>query len=384
MRESRGKLTNRIFIVAAHIHSIATLVPPLRYPQEQIRDFMLEALPSDDRTRRLLRRMYSQSDIGFRHSVLGDLAGPVAEPFFTRDAAGRWQTPTTGQRNARFAREAPALFVSVAREALAQSGFVPTEVTHVITVSCTGFFNPGPDFHVVRSLGLAESTRRVNIGFMGCYALFPALAAAEAFTLADPCAVVLVVCVELCSLHIQLKAEHDAMLGGCLFGDGAGALVVSARAPQPGHTALAIRALGSALLPDSAAAMAWTIGDDGFDIALSSYVPDLIAAHIQPAVAGWLGSQSLSPAMVTRWAVHPGGRAILDKTVTALALPPDAVQVSRDVLREVGNLSSATLCFVLARLWPTSSVPAGATLCSLAFGPGLTLEMGLFTPVGCP
>ena len=342
---------------------------------------MLEALPGDERARRLLRRMYSQSAIGFRHSVLGDLAGPVAEPFFTRDAAGHWHTPTTGQRNARYAREAPALFVNVARAALTQSGFVPAEVTHVITGSCTGFFNPGPDFHVVRGLGLAENTRRVNIGFMGCYALFPALAAAEAFCRADPRAVVLVVCVELCSLHIQLKAEHDAMLGGCLFGDGAGALVMSAREPRAGHTALAIRSLGSVLLPDSAAAMAWSIGDDGFDIALSSYVPDLIAAHIQPAVAGWLASQSLTTAAVTRWAVHPGGRAILDKTAAALALPPDAVQVSRDALHEVGNLSSATLCFVLERLLRAGPAQSDATICALAFGPGLTLEMALFSPV---
>lgn len=366
--------------MAAHIHSIATALPPLRYSQERIRDFMLEAVPGDERAHRLLRRMYSQSGIGFRHSVLGDLAGEVAEPFFTRNGDNSWHTPSTGQRNARFAREAPALFVGVARDALARSGFAPSEVTHVVTVSCTGFFNPGPDFHIVRGLGLSEWTQRVHVGFMGCYALFPALKVAEAFCRADERAVVLVVCVELCSLHIQLKAEHDAMLGGCLFGDGAGGMVLSAQPPHNARQrALTIRSLGGVLLPDSAAAMAWTIGDDGFDIALSSYVPDLIHAHIRPTLDGWLRAQSLSLAGVAHWAVHPGGRAILDKAATALALPPDALEVSRGVLRDVGNLSSATLCFVLERMLRAAPAQAGGNICALAFGPGLTVEMGLFT-----
>ena len=324
--------------------------------------------------------MYSQSDIAFRHSVLGDLAGPVTEPFFTRNGDGVWRTPSTGQRNARFTREAPALFVAVARDALARSGFAPSEVTHVVTVSCTGFFNPGPDFHIVRGLGLSERTQRVHIGFMGCYALFPALKVAEAFCRADEHAVVLVVCVELCSLHIQLKAEHDAMLGGCLFGDGAGGMVLSAQAPRgTGQRTVTIRSLGGVLLPDSAAAMAWTIGDDGFDIALSSYVPDLIQAHIRPTIDGWLQAQSLSLADVTYWAIHPGGRAILDKTATALELLPDALAVSRSVLRDVGNLSSATLCFVLERMLHAVPVPGGGNICAIAFGPGLTVEMGWFS-----
>jgi predicted naringenin-chalcone synthase len=344
---------------------------------------MLEAVPGDERSRRLLRRMYAQSDIGFRHSVLGDLDGAVAEPFFTRSADGGWRTPSTGQRNARFTRAAPALFVDVARDALARSGWAPADVTHVVTVSCTGFFNPGPDFHVVRGLGLSGKTQRVHVGFMGCYALFPALKVAEAFCRADARAVVLVACVELCSLHIQLKAEHDAMLGGCLFGDGAGAMVVSARPPRDDRAALTIQSLGSVLLPDSAGAMAWSIGDDGFDIALSSYVPDLIQAHIRPAVEEWLAAQALSLPAVARWAIHPGGRAILDKTATALGLASDALAVSREVLREVGNLSSATLCFVLERMLHEAPAPAGETICALAFGPGLTVEMGLFERCVC-
>lgn len=341
---------------------------------------MLEVVPGDERSRRLLRRLYTQADISSRHSVLGDLAGPVDEPFFTRDGDGVWHTPSTGQRNARFAREAPALFVTVAREALARSGFLPAEVTHVVTVSCTGFFNPGPDFHVVRGLGLSERTQRIHIGFMGCYALLPALKVAEAFCRADERAVVLVVCVELCSLHIQLKATHDAMLGGCLFGDGAGGMVLSSQAPRAsGQRTMTIHALGGVLLPDSAAAMAWTIGDDGFDIALSSYVPDLIQAHIRPSIDDWLRAQSLSLADVAHWAIHPGGRAILDKTATALALPEDALAVSRGVLREVGNLSSATLCFVLKRMLQGLPAHDNGLICALAFGPGLTVEMGLFS-----
>ncbi|TAN37436.1 MAG: type III polyketide synthase [Verrucomicrobia bacterium] len=368
--------------MSAHIHSIATAVPPLRYRQEQIRDFMLQAVPGDERMRRVLRRMYAQSGIAFRHSVLGDLKGAVAEPFFVQTLDLQWHTPTTAQRNARFTREAPPLFVDIARRALAQSDFAPSEVTHVVTASCTGFFNPGPDFHIVRALGLPETTHRVHVGFMGCYAMFPALKVAEAFCRADANAVVLVVCVELCSLHIQLKPTGDSLLAGCLFADGGGGAVVSAKSPRIKTPTLAIQTLETTLLPDSAAAMAWTIGDDGFDIVLSSYVPDIIRAHIQPAVERVLAKQSLTLCNVSRWAVHPGGRAILDKVATALALPADACDVSREVLRDYGNMSGATLFFVLERILHGNAQPSGATLCALAFGPGLTLEMGLFTRNG--
>jgi len=364
--------------MSVHIHSIATAVPPLRYRQEQIRDFMLQAVPGDERMRRVVRRMYAQSGIAFRHTVVGDLAGPVTNPFFVQTADAGWRTPSTAQRNARFTREAPPLFTDLAQDALTRSGFAPGAVTHVVTASCTGFFNPGPDFHIVRALGLPEHTHRIHVGFMGCYALFPALKVAEAFCRADANAVVLVVCVELCSLHIQLKPSGDTLLAGCLFADGGGGAVVSALPPCHANPTLAICALGTQLLPDSAAAMAWTIGDDGFDIVLSSYVPDLIQAHIRPTVENWLTAQSLALRNVSRWAVHPGGRAILDKVVTALALPADALNVSRDVLHDYGNMSGATLFFVLDRILQDNTQPAQETICALAFGPGLTLEMGHF------
>ncbi len=343
---------------------------------------MLQAVPGDELTKRLLRRMYSQSGISYRHSVLGDLAGEAGEPFFTRGTDGVWQTPSTAQRNARYAREAPPLFIAVARDALARSGFSPRDVTHVVTASCTGFFNPGPDFHIVRGLGLPEDANRMHVGFMGCYALFPALKIADAICRADPDAVVIVACVELCSLHVQLKAEHDALLGGCLFGDGGGALVLSAKPPRDAAGALTIRSLGGRLLPDSAGAMAWTIGDNGFDIVLSSYVPDLIQANIRTAIEGWLETQAMKLADVSRWAVHPGGRAILDKTATALSLPRDALDVSRSVLNDVGNISSATLCFVLERMLREPCPRAGENILAVAFGPGLTVEMGMFERSG--
>ena len=341
---------------------------------------MLAAIPGDDRVRRLVRRMYAQSGIAFRHSVLGDLAGDVAEPFFTHGSDGTWHTPSTAVRNARFTQAAPALFIGAARAALARSGFTADQVTHVVTASCTGCFNPGPDFHVVRALGLPDRTHRVHVGFMGCYAMFPALKVAEAFCRADPRAVVLVACVELCTLHVQLKPSQDALLGGCLFGDGGGAAVLSAQPPRRGHTTLRILELGGCLLPDSAGAMAWTIGDDGFDIVLSSYVPDLIQAHIRPTIEGWLMETALHLPEVARWAVHPGGRAILDKTATALALPPEALQASYNVLHDIGNLSSATLFFVLERMLQATSGTDGEPICALAFGPGLSVEMGLFQP----
>lgn len=359
----------------AFIHHIATLTPTCAYRQADTRD-RLKEWAADPRTKRRIHTIYNRSGIETRHSVSADFMPGAEAALFRTAADGSFIAPGTAARNACYARESRRLAVELARRTLADApGFAAQDITHVVFASCTGFANPGPDYHLIRELGLRESVQRYTLGFMGCYAAFPALRMAAQFCAADAQAVVLVVCLELCTLHMQINDQPDSILANSLFADGAAAAVVSARAPAKNQAAFSLRGFESALLAASEHDMAWDIGDDGFNIVLSSYVPEIIGANIHQLLAGMLQRRQLGMADITAWAVHPGGRAILDKVQESLALKPGALDVSRGVLRDYGNMSSATILFVLKRLLDDPATRG--TACAMAFGPGLTVEAAL-------
>ncbi|HCN30773.1 MAG TPA: type III polyketide synthase [Verrucomicrobiales bacterium] len=366
----------------AYIHHIATRTPCHAYGQACTRD-RLKGWAGNPRTRRLIHAIYNRSGIETRHSVSGDFITDAEATLYRTAEDGALIPPGTGARNACYARESRKLAVAVARQALNDApGFTARDVTHIVFASCTGFANPGPDYHIIRELGLRESVQRYTLGFMGCYAAFPALRMAAQFCGADAGAVVLVVCLELCTLHMQVNDEPDSILANSLFADGAAAAIVSARAPQPRAAAYRLQGFESALMASSEREMAWDIGDTGFNIVLSSYVPDIIGAGIHTLLGGVLRRQGVSIEQIHEWAVHPGGRAILDKVGQSLALKPDALDASRAVLRDYGNMSSATILFVLKELLDQAgSEPA--TTCALAFGPGLTVETAVLERLGC-
>lgn len=235
---------------------------------------------------------------------------------------------------------------------------------------------------------------------MGCYAAFPALRMAKAFCEANPQANVLVICAELCTLHMHSSSDPDAIIANSVFADGAAAALVSARSPVAGRTALELNHFETTLTPVGIgeAEMAWTVGDQGFDMVLSTYVPSIIESHIVGALAPLL-SHSSTPTnpvqtheqtpqqtpqqthgeQVQHWAIHPGGRSILDKVQSSLSLSDAQLRPSREVLRLYGNMSSVTILFILADLLHT--VSEGERVCAMAFGPGLTVESGLMTRV---
>jgi len=365
--------------MATWIHRIETILPEFSFSQEAACEKMQEWAP-DDRTRRIIRVLYRHSGIERRHSVITNFNGKGEDGFFKTGPDGTMQVPGTAARNEIFARESRRLSVDLARKVLDGSpGARPEDVTHIVTVSCTGFYNPGPDYHILRELGIPLSAQRYHLGFMGCYAAFPALRMAAQFCEADPSAVVLVMCLELCSLHIQMNAEDDYLLANSLFSDGAGAAIVSAREPERGRSAYRIGGFHSDIVTSGEQDMAWRIGDHGFDIALSSYVPKIIGSNVRNFIEPSLAGSGLALEDVETWAVHPGGKAIIDQVQASLALRPDQVRISREVLRDYGNMSSATILFVLREILRQPGGRSGRKVCAMAFGPGLTVEMAILT-----
>lgn len=357
--------------MTARILSIGIATPSTVITQERIRDFFAAQPGTDRLTQRLIRASFDASDIRRRHTVVPELGEAGGDGIFV-GADGALRAPGTALRNAEYIRHAPELSRQAASSALTEAGVAASEVTHVITVSCTGCFAPGPDFRLVRDLGLSTSAERYNLGFIGCAAAFPALRAAERFCAAQPDAVVLVVCTELCSLHIRPSTSPDQIVSSSVFADGSAAAIVTARpSDRPG---LDLGRFATALTGDGEADMAWTIGDDGFEMVLTAEVPRIIGREIRAAVDGFLAGQAPDA-----WAVHPGGRSILDRVQTGLGLGPNALSASRAVLREYGNMSSATVMFILRDMMRDDALADGATIAGLAFGPGLTVESALFT-----
>ena len=351
----------------AYLQRIGTAVPPTRYDQSFVRDTVAGWLGASDDRRlgRLVGRVFDRAGIDQRHSVLTDFArgdGPFLD-------GGRYAAPSTSVRNEIYAREANRLASEAARRAL--DGTDRARVTHVVTVSCTGFMAPGPDVHLVRSLGLPPSVQRTHVGFMGCYGAFPGLRLAHAFCAADPEAVVLVCCVELCTLHFDPQAHLDSLLSTALFADGAAAAVVTGAPPTVG-TGYALERFATTLT-DHDDEMAWTIGDRGFRMRLSGAIPRLVRGEVARALEPVWHAVGAGPDDVAAWAVHPGGPAVLDAVEEAFCLDADALAASRAVLARYGNMSSATILFVLDELRRSRDDAAG-TVAAMAFGPGLTLE----------
>lgn len=361
------------------IHGVATRVPPTAYAQETIGEILGARLEPGGRGERLVRKIYRSSGIETRHSVIEDHRRGAGSTLFFDGASGAFLSPTTGMRNDEYARNARPLFVETAAAALERTDFGPEDVTHVITVSCTGFMAPGPDYFIVRDLGLSPSVERYHVGFMGCYAAFPALRMAASFCRSDPDAVVVVVCLELCTLHLEPSEEIDNIIAASVFADGAAGAVVSTR-PRTG-TAVEIVSSTTRIAPDSEDHMAWRIGDRGFEMTLSTYVPKILGMHIGDLVDGLLHDAGYSRHDIAHWWIHPGGRAILDRVQEALQLPDEALAPSRAVLARYGNMSSATVLFVIEEALRSGTPTPGDLAYAMAFGPGLTVESALLRVV---
>ncbi|HEY2910777.1 MAG TPA: type III polyketide synthase [Gemmataceae bacterium] len=331
----------------------------------------------DVRTSTWLGPVYANSGIAQRYQVIGGpvvrdilngtmLTGSPFLPTEANDGVG----PTTGERMRIYAEEAGPLAVRAAKIALTESATPAADITHLVTVSCTGFAAPGVDYALIRGLGLPPTVQRTHVGFMGCHGALNGLRVANAFASADPNARVLLCAVELCSLHYYYGNEADKLVANAIFADGAAAIVGTS-----GNDAWRLTASGSCLIPDSANAMGWAVGDRGFEMTMARQIPALIARHLRPWLERWLADNGLSLAAVRSWAVHPGGPKILAAVEEGLALPRDALAASWGVFAEYGNMSSPTVLFVLDRLRKAN---APRPCVALGFGPGLVAEAAIF------
>ena len=358
--------------MTARILSIGTALPETRVEQSTLRDLFAAQPGFDRKAQRLVGAAFDAAAIDTRHVVLPQLAGDDGGALGVRDG-DTLLMPPTGARNDEYRRTAPALFAQASRSAIAGSGRTAEEITHVVTVSCTGMFAPGPDYHLVRDLGLVPTAERYHLGFIGCAAAIPALRLAARIVAADPGAVVLVACAELCSLHWQTSSDPDQIVAASVFADGAAAAVVASGAE--GAPGLDLDGFATHLTGEGERDMAWAVGDSGFEMTLTPEVPRIIGREIAGIAADVIGDLD----EIDAWAVHPGGRSILDRVESALDMDAAALAPSREVLRAHGNMSSATLLFILRDLLADASRGDGDRIAALAFGPGLTVEAARLT-----
>lgn len=364
------------------IRGIGTATPARSIGQADAAEIAQTFVYNNRENAGLLTMLYRMTKVRQRGSVLleepnGDR---YRQSFYPAAGCATDRGPATAVRMEQYAASAAPLALSASRRALAEAELSADEITHLITVSCTGFDAPGVDVSLVKGLGLPPQVGRVHVGFMGCHGALNALRVAQAFAEADPAARVLLCAVELCSLHYAYGWDPEKVVANALFADGAAALVASGdqdpwRNGDGEEDAWRVAASGSCLLPDSEHEMSWRIGDHGFEMTLSPRVPDIIERNLRGWLEDWLGEQNLSVPQVGSWAIHPGGPRIIQGVSKALDLSPEALEPSYRVLAEYGNMSSPTVLFVVEQLRRMG----GERPCvALAFGPGLVAEATLF------
>lgn len=352
-------------MTVAYINRIGTAVPPHDVHISYV-NFIRDSLPAG-KARNVFDRMAGRSSIEHRYSVLhkdGLVQADAPDGGFYRRGA----YPGTAARMRVYEREAPDLAgQAVEKLELCDEAL---RITHLIVASCTGFVAPGIDQILAKRLGLRSDLHRTMVGFMGCSAAVPALRIAQAAVVSDPEARVLVINLELCTLHLQETVDVQAALSFMLFGDGCAATLVTAD-PQ----GLALGDFKTALIPDSEDMITWHVGDQGFVMYLSGQVPSTISQALRQDFGGLLRGEGTQA--VDLWAVHGGGRTVLDAVETGLRLPPEGLAASRAVLRDHGNMSSATIMFVLERMMRTGHGEKRGL--AMAFGPGMVAETFRFT-----
>ncbi len=345
-------------MITAYLNRIATAVP-----EHDVHDSFVvfaEKMLTDPRRRAVFRRMASRAEIANRYSFLDPKGDGQSSSNDAHEFYRLGDFPTTSQRMELFEQSAPLLMRNVV-DRLALSEEERAGITHVLVTCCTGLYAPGLDFEIVEHLGLSPSVERTVVGFMGCYAAINALKLARHIVRSEPKASVLMLNLELCTLHFQETQDLEQILSFLVFADGAAASLISAR-----KHGLALDSFKAVMVPETRKLITWKIRGLGFDMLLSGQVPGELGRALHK------GELMAERDGIDLWAVHPGGRSILDAVEQGLELPADALAASREVLSCFGNMSSATVMFVLEKIMQQAR--PGQRGCAMSFGPGLTAE----------
>jgi prepilin-type processing-associated H-X9-DG protein len=357
----------------SYITSIGTANPRHRISQKILANFMVKAMGLQSEDARKLHAVFRTSGIETRHSVIGDYGRSNGFEFFPGNEFLE-PFPSTRQRSDLFKEQALALSLTAINQCLEK---VPpldkSDINHLIVVSCTGIYAPGLDIDIVKALNLRSSINRTCINFMGCYASFNALKLANTICSNDKNEKVLIVCTELCSIHFQKENTEDNILANALFADGSAALLMEAQ-PREGLN-LKPTNFHCDLIAESEQDMAWTVGNLGFEMKLSVYVPRAIRTGIRKLTQSLLGQIARDLSDVAYFAIHPGGKRILEAIEQELNIGKDSNRHAYEVSKKYGNMSSPTVLFVLNEICKNlSNHDHGKNILGLAFGPGLTLE----------
>lgn len=341
---------------------LATGLPEQRYSQQEIFEEFATLIGVDlaSRRARAIKLIFDRAGVAYRHTA-------VDRGYYVTER-------TTEARNDRYMEAAVPLGELTLQRGLAAAGIAPEDVDDLIVVSCTGFSIPGLDLHLAGRLGMRTNLRRSCILGMGCYGAFPGLLRAYESTLNRPGKISAMLTLELCSLHMQFDTSSESIVSAALFSDGASVAIVGADSAETSRTTPFL--IDSETYSDYSTFehMSFNVTDHGFRMYLSSYVPDLLSTNVEPFVDHLLARNNLTRGDVRFWGVHPGSTKIVDYVQERLGLSSSQVEHSHSVLHDYGNMSSATILFVLDRIQQCDQPEAGDYGVLLAFGPGLTME----------
>jgi len=353
------------------IISIGTAVPAFSHEQEDILEFMSRIYAFNEADKRKLKFLYHQSGIKTRHSVIADYGRPINEWKFYPHAENLEPFPSLEHRMSWYAKHAAPLSVDAIRSCVANK-LHPWEITHLITVSCTGMSAPGLDLQVLELMDFPKNIFRTSINFMGCYAAIHAMKLADAICYQDKQAKVLVVCTELCTLHFQRQPTMNNIASSLLFGDGSAAALITA--DEYNAKGIHLSSFYSEVLPKGKKDMAWELSSTGFEMTLSNYVPDLIEEDFEGLVTKALQKNNMSQEDISHWCIHPGGKKILEAVHKSLHFNNGHLNKCYEVLQHYGNMSSPTILFILEKIMNDLDPGTPNNIFGAAFGPGLTME----------
>lgn len=359
---------------------IATASPPYKVLQVKVAEELKKRMTGRPAVAKMIDAASNHSGIDSRYFVLPDADDSEENKFYSSD--GNYIKPSTKIRMKEYEKWSLALTEEAVEKLLKNVEFDSSKINRLITISCTGFFAPGLDYNLIEKFQLPPTVKRTNIGFMGCAAsLIGFNSVLEAMVNSNEKGNTLLVSVELCSLHLQTEATKDNILANMIFADGAAAVLFSSLESMKHKAKLEFLKTNSFMFKNSSDFMGWKIGDFGFEMILSSELPKIILEEAVPVLKKIFESCGIKQNEIKHWALHPGGRAILDSLQTGLGLNDDEMLPSRNVLKNYGNMSSASILFVLKEIFNTRAIKRNDIVCAIAFGPGLSMEVALMKGV---